>query len=184
MTMRRLRAKLNNDGWFFDFYSTAFVKHPRMIRAAINSAHAHGEWIGGNVFGLAGHQALPTRSDFFSVQDHGIHLRKRAVRHLAHRGTVMYHLQNDPDRPSSGGCRFIRDFNDKRRRTMLRARASQQAKYRFRMSYPALYPECFHKGPEGHRTFLRAYNAFRHPRVEREISHLLDHYDFDPARRG
>jgi hypothetical protein len=184
MTMRRLRAKLNNDGWFFDFYSTAFAKHPKMIRAAIASAHAHGEWIGGNVFGLARHQALPARSDFFSVQDHGIHLRLRAVRRLAHRGAVMYHLQNDPDRPRSGGCRFIRDFNDKRRRAMLRGRASQQDKYRFRMSYPALYPECFRHGPDGHRTFLRSYNAFRHPKVAGEISHLLDRYDFDPASRG
>ena len=45
-----------------------------MIRAAINSAHAHGEWIGGNVFGIARRRPLPSRSDFFSVQDAGIHL--------------------------------------------------------------------------------------------------------------
>jgi hypothetical protein len=181
--MRRLRAKLNNDGWFLDFYSQAFRKHPRMIRAAINSAHGHGEWIGGNVFGIARHQPLPHQSDFFSVQDAGIHLNLKAVRHLARRRPVMYHLQNDPDRPRSGGCRFIRSFSDKRRRAMLRARAGQQAKYGFRFSYPALYPECLRRGPEGHRTFLRAYNAFRHPRVAGEIARLLDRYDFDPNTR-
>ncbi len=60
MMMRRLRAKLNNDGWFLDFYSQGFRKHPRMIRAAINSAHGHGEWIGGNVFGISHHRRCLT----------------------------------------------------------------------------------------------------------------------------
>ncbi len=57
--MQRVRADLDNDGWFFDFYSTAFRKRPRMIRAAIASAHAHGEWIGGNVFGLSHRRPMP-----------------------------------------------------------------------------------------------------------------------------
>ena len=179
--MRRLRAKLNPEGWFFDFYSQAFRKHPRMIRAAINSAHGHGEWIGGNVFGIARHPPLPVHSDFFSVQDAGIHLNVRAVRDLAKRRPVMYHLHSDPDKPRSGGCRFIRSFSDKRRRAMLRGRARQQLEYGFRVSYPVLFPQCLRRGPEGHRTFLRAFNAFRHPKVAREIARLLDRYDFDPA---
>jgi hypothetical protein len=178
--MRRLRAKLSNDGWFFDFYSQAYRKHPRMIRAAINSAHGHGEWIGGNVFGIAQHRPLPHHSDFFSVQDAGIHLNLKAVRKLARRRPVMYHLQNDPDKPHSAGCRFIRKFSDKRRRAMIRGRARQQVGHGFRMSYPVLFPECLRRGPKGHRTFLRSYNAFRHPKVAREIGHLLDRYDFDP----
>jgi hypothetical protein len=182
MTMRRLRAKLHNDGWFFDFYSQAFRKHPRMIRAAINSAHGHGEWIGGNVFGIAHHQALPHRSDFFSVQDAGIHLNLHAVRRLAKRRPVIYHLQNDPDKAHSAGCRFIRQFNDRRRRTMLRRRAAQEVKYHFRVSYPVLYPECILR--RSRHTFLRSYNAFRHPKVLREIERLLDRYDFDPSTRG
>jgi hypothetical protein len=179
--MRRMRAKLNPEGWFFDFYSQAFRKHPRMIRAAINSAHGHGEWIGGNVFGIARHRPLPVGSDFFSVQDAGIHLNKRAVRRLARSRPVMYHLHSDPDKRHSGGCRFIRDFSDRRRRMMLRGRARQQLKYDFRVSYPVLFPQCLRRGPEGHRTFLRAFNAFRHPKVAREINRLLDRYDFDPA---
>ena len=182
--MRRLRARLGPEGWFFDFYSQAFRKHPRMIRAAINSAHGHGEWIGGNVFGIAGHPKLPVHSDFFSVQDAGIHLNLKAVRHLAKRRPVMYHLQNDPDKPHSAGCRFIRKFSDKRRMGMIRGRARQQVRAGFRVSYPALFPMCMRRGPKGHRTFLRAYNAFRHPKVAREIAHLLDRYDFDPTTRA
>ena len=170
MTMRRLRAKLGPEGWFFDFYSQAYRKHPRMIRAAINSAHAHGEWIGGNVFGIARNRPLPVHSDFFSVQDAGIHLNGKAVRRLASSRPVMYHLQSDPDRPRSGGCRWIRDFSDRRRRVMLRGRARQQLKHDFRVSYPVLFPQCLRRGPDGHRTFLRAYNAFRHPQVAREIA--------------
>ena len=69
LTMRRLRTKLGNEGWFFDFFSTAFRRHPRMIRAAIKSAHKHGEWVGGNVFGIAKRRPLPARADFYSVQD-------------------------------------------------------------------------------------------------------------------
>jgi hypothetical protein len=181
LMMRRLRAKLNNDGWFLDFYSQAFRKHPRMIRAAINSAHGHGEWIGGNVFGISRHQPLPHQSDFFSVQDAGIHLNLPAVRKLAKRRPVIYHLQNDPDKPHSAGCRFIRQFSDNRRRGMLRGRAQQQQKYGFRVSYPVLYPECLRRGPQGHRTFLRSYNVFRHPKVARAIRRLLDTYDFDAS---
>ncbi len=182
--MRRLRAKLAPEGWFFDFYSQAFRKHPRMIRAAINSAHGHGEWIGGNVFGIARHRKLPLGSDFFSVQDAGIHLNGRAVRRLAKSRPVMYHLQSDPDKRHSGGCRFIRDFSDKRRRVLLRGRARQQLKYDYRVSYPVLFPQCLRPGPNGRGTFLRAFNAFRHPRVVKEIARLLDRYDFDPATRG
>jgi hypothetical protein len=181
LTMRRLRAKLGNEGWFFDFYSTAFKAHPRMVKAAIASAHAHGEWIGGNVFGLAKHRPLPSRSDFFSVQDAGIHLNLPAVRRLAARTPIVYHLNNDPDKPSSGGCRFIKRFSDARRRMMLRRRAWQQVEYGFRFSYPALYPECLRSRAHGNGTFLRAYNAFRHPRVVNEIARLLDRYDFDPS---
>ena len=95
----------------------------------------------------------------------------------------MYHLQNDPDRRRSGGCRFIRDFSDKRRRAMIRGRARQQVRYGFRLSYPVLFPQCLRRGPKGHRTFLRAYNAFRDPTVAREIARLLDRYDFDPNTR-
>ena len=38
-TMRRLSAKLGNEGWFFDFFSSAARRHPKMVKAAIAWAH-------------------------------------------------------------------------------------------------------------------------------------------------
>ena len=98
--MHRVRKKLDNDGWFFDFYSTAFRQRPRMIRAAIASAHAHGEFIGGNVFGLPHRRPVPVRSDFASVQDfRNLILNRPAVRRLVRLLPVVYHLNNNPGQP-------------------------------------------------------------------------------------
>jgi len=176
MTMGRLRAKLGPEGWFFDFFSTAFHKHPRMIRAAIKSAHHHGEWIGGNVFGIAKRRPMPARADFLSVQDSIFHLNLPAVRRLAKHHHVLYHLQNDPARALSGGCRFIKKFGSSRRRALLRRRAAQQHRYGFRVSYPVLFPECFHGRPGQPGHFLYSYNAFRDPPVVKAIVELLDRY--------
>lgn len=180
-TMKRLRAKLGNDGWFFDFFSNAFKLHPRMVRAAIASAHDHGEWIGGNVFGLAKRRSLPARADFFAVQDHVFHLNLPAVRRLATKKPVVYHLNSDPRHPRSGGCRFIKRLDTARRRALIRRRAAQQTRYGFRVSYPALYPQCMRARPRGRGAYLHAYNAFRDPPVAREIARLLDRHDFSPA---
>lgn len=180
-TMRRLRAKLGPEGWFFDFLSTAFRRHPRMVKAAINSAHGHGEFIGGNVFGLSSRRPLPARADFWAVQDHVFNLNLPAVRRLAKRNPILYHLQNKPHDQRSGGCRFIERLNTHRRRRLIKRRARQQAKYGFRVSYPVLYPECMHARPRGPGTFLYSYNAFRDPSVAREIRRMLDRYDYDPA---
>jgi hypothetical protein len=177
--MHRVRKKLGNDGWFFDFYSTAFHRRPRMIRAAIASAHRHGEFIGGNVFGLSRERPLPVRSDFLSVQDfRNLTLNRPAVRKLARLLPVVYHLNNNPGRARSGGCTFIQSFSSARRRALLRHRAKQQGAFGFRVSYPALYPECFRDRPgRGTGRFLYSYNLFRDPPVRKEVRHLLDHYD-------
>ena len=180
-TMRRLSAKLGNEGWFFDFFSSAARRHPKMIKAAIAWAHTRGQWIGGNVFGLARATAFPVNADFLSVQDDGFHLNLPAVLKISKRVPVLYHLNNDPDDKSSGGCRFIKQYNTSRRRQLIRRRASSQIRYGFRMSYPALFPECLHPRPRGPGTFLASYNAFRDPPMAREIQALLDRYDFDPA---
>jgi hypothetical protein len=175
--MRRTRADLDNDGWFFDFFSTAYRKRPRMIRAAIANAHAHGEWIGGNVFGLANRRPLPLRADFVSVQDfRHLNLNLPAIRRTAARIPVMYHLNNDPDKQRGGGCRFIERFNGAQRRRFVRHRARQQARNGFRVSYPVLFPECrrHERRDDG---FLYSYNAFRDPPMARLISRLLDRYD-------
>ena len=180
-TMRRMRAKLGNDGWFFDFFSTAFRKHPRMIRAAISSAHAHGEWIGGNVFGLRGGLRVPARADFISVQDSVFHLNLRAVRRLAERSFVTYHLHNDPDKQRGGGCRFIEGLTSQQRRRFVNRRAAQAADRGFYMSYPVLFPECVRARPRAPGSFLYSYNVFRDPPVLRTVRKLLDRYDSGPA---
>lgn len=181
--MRRIRAKLGNEGWFFDFFSTAFHKHPKMVRAAIASAHRHGEWVGGNVFGLASRrgQKLPRRADFLAVQDAVFHLNLRAVRRLAKRSQVVYHLHNHPDRQRGGGCRFIEALSSQQRRRFVKRRAAQGASRGFRVSYPVLFPECKRARPNGPGTFLYSYNAFRDPPVLRAITRLLNRHDFDPA---
>ena len=183
-TMRRMRAKLDPDGWFFDFWSTAFYKHPKMIKAAIANAHLNGEWIGGNIFGLGKRRKLPAGSDFYSVQDHIFYLNLPAVRRLAAQKPVLYHLNSNPHHQRSGGCRFIKRFNSKQRRALIRRRAAQQARYGFRMSYPVLFPQCLRNRPNGPGTYLYAYNAFRDPPVRDEIARQLDRNDFDPSTGG
>jgi hypothetical protein len=177
--MTRIRAALDNDGWFFDFYSTAYRKRPRMIRAAIASAHANGEWIGGNAFGLSKHRPLPLRSDFLAVQDfRRLQLNQHAVRRLSSLLPVVYHLNNNPERPGSGGCQFIEGLTTAGRRTLIRHRAKQQARYGFRVSYPVLFPECLRNRPgPGDGSFLYSYNAFRDPPMARTIARMLDRYD-------
>lgn len=175
--MARVRADLDNDGWFIDFYSKAYRKRPRMIRAAIASAHSHGEWIGGNVFGLSKRRPMPLRSDFLSVQDFRLELNLAAVRRLAAQVPVVYHLHNDPDDARGGGCRFIESLNTAQRGALIRQRAAQQVRYGFRVSYPALFPECIqgrHGQPD---SFLYSYNAFRDPPMAKTILSLLDRYD-------
>jgi hypothetical protein len=180
-TMRRIRAKLGNEGWFFDFFSTAFRHHPKMVRAAITSAHKHGEWIGGNIFGLTRRQRLPAQADFFAVQDAVFHLNLREVRRLAKRSQIVYHLHNHPDKQRGGGCRFIEGLTSQQRRRFVKRRAAQAARHGFRMAYPVLFPECKRARPNGPGNFLYAYNAFRDPPVIRAISRLLDRYDFGPG---
>jgi hypothetical protein len=173
--MHRVRKKLNNDGWFFDFYSNAYEKRPRMIRAAIASAHAHGEWIGGNIFGIKKKRPLPMRSDFLAIQDFRGHLDLHAVARLPDRVPLVYHLENDPDRPMSAGCNFIKNMTTAKRSALVRRRAHQQARYGFRFQYPVLYPECLRY--RGRRTFLQSYNAFRDPPMARTILRMLNRYD-------
>jgi hypothetical protein len=174
--MHRIRTRLNNDGWFFDFYSKAFRKRPRMIRAAIASAHAHGEFIGGNAFGLVHRRPMPMRSDFLSVQDfRHLALNQAAVRRLSRHLPVVYHLNNDPGRPRSGGCRFITEFTSARRQKLIRHRANQQRTLGFRVSYPVLFPECFRdRSGRGTGKFLASYNVFRDPPMLETVRHLLD----------
>lgn len=178
LQMRRLRAKLDPDGWFFDFLSSAHRRHPQTLKAAVANAHAHGEWIGGNIFGYR-NRPQPTSLDFLSVQDGGVHLHVNAVAKWARRKPILYHLNSNPQHKNSGGCRFMRKMNTWRRIKHVRRRAKQQVKYNFRVAYPVLYPQCF-KPRRGNpdEPILYAYNAFRDPPMADEIRTLLDRYDY------
>jgi hypothetical protein len=173
--MNRIRRKLNPDGWFFDFYSTAYQRRPKVIEKAIADAHARQEFIGGNIFGVNRRRPLPMRSDFLSVQDFNLRLNGDAVRAIASQIPTTYHLHSHPDRVGVGGCRFIQRYNSTKRRKHIRRRATQQLGIGYRFQYPVLFPQCKKQGGTGQR--LYAYNAFRDPPVMRTIRRQLDRYD-------
>jgi hypothetical protein len=176
LMMDRIRARLGNDGWFLDFMSTYHRKHPGVVRSAIDYAHANGEWIGGNVFGIRHRRGIPYRADYLAVQDHGLRLNLPAVRKLAAKLPVVYHLHNHPDRPRGGGCRFIEHLSARKRRKHVRQRAAQQVRFGFRVSYPALFPACRRERAHRDMGFLYSYNAFRDRRMAKTIRALLDRY--------
>ena len=99
-TMRRLRTKLGNEGWFFDFFSTAFRRHPRMIRAAIN--------VGARARGMDRRQRLRAREAAAAARARrlllgpGLGLSPQPARRPPARAAqaVLYHLNNDPARPA------------------------------------------------------------------------------------
>ena len=87
---------------------------------------------------------------------------------------LVYHIENDPDRPQSGGCTFIKEMTTAKRTALVRRRARQQARYGFRFQYPALLPQCMRH--RRNRSFLQVYNAFRDPPMARTILRMLNRY--------
>ena len=123
-------------------------------------------------------------ADFLSVQDTASTSTCPPSADRRAQAAVLYHLNNDPDDKASGGCRFIKKFGTAGAGALIRRRAAQQKRYGFRVSYPVLFPECFHGRPNEPGHFLSSYNAFRDPPVARAIAELLDRYQFGSARRG
>ena len=174
--MAKVRAGLDNDGWMFDFYTSAYKLRPKVVEAAIADAHANDEWVGGNAFGIAGRPRVPPGSDFIAVQDFNFKIDLKAVRKLAKLLPVVFHLGNNPGLANSDGCEFIKDFSTKKRARYVSKRAGQQAKNHFRMSYPVLFPECARKvNAENSKVF--AYNAIRDAPMLATIGALLDRYE-------
>ena len=174
--MSQIRTRFNNDGWMIDFYSSGYRRFPAAVEAAIDDAHANGEWIGGNVFGLAAGPKVPPGSDFVAVQDFGFKVDLRAVRRLAREAPVMYHLGNNPQAASSDGCRWINELDTHARIEFLRHRASQQATYDFHVGYPVLFPGC-ERHPERPRDpGLVYYNAARDGPMLKTIDGLMDRF--------
>jgi hypothetical protein len=140
--MGAVRDKINPDGWFFDFYTPAYRLRPEVVEAAIEEAHENGEWAGGNAFGLSAGPPVPPGSDFIAVQAFDFRTDLAAIRALAKRLPVVFHLGNAPELPNSDGCVFIERFTTARRAAYVRERAEQQRANDFRFGYPIFFPEC------------------------------------------
>lgn len=156
--MARVRNAVDNDGWLFDFYTPAAKQKPNVMRAAVAYAHANGEFLGGNAFGIASHPKIPAGTDYIAVQDFGFNIDLAAVRQLARRATIFFHLGNSPNLASSDGCHFIEDFSTRRRIGYVTKRARQQAANHFSFAYPVFFPEC-ERDREGRNATLFSYSA-------------------------
>jgi len=174
--MAAVRAKLDVDGWLFDFYTPAARKKPRVMRAALASAHANGEFLGGNAFGIASGPRIPAGTDYIAVQDFDFHIDLAAVRALAKRATVFFHLGNSPNLSYSDGCKFIEKFSAARREAYVRLRAGQQAANSFRLAYPVFFPECERNRGQRNAT-LFTYDAPRDGTMMQTIASLMDQFD-------
>ena len=84
---------------------------------------------------------------------------------------------NDPRRPDSDGCRFMREMSAKERIAYVSRRARQQAKYHYRLAYPVFFPTCVRAAPaSAGRGGAVAYNATRDGTMMRTIRHLMTRY--------
>lgn len=174
-TMRGIRSAIDLDGWLIDFYTTAAREHRDVWKAAIESAHANGEFLGGNAFGIANNPAVPKGTDYEAVQDSDMKVNLPATRELAKRVTTFMHLGNDPYTQRSDGCRFIENFTTGQRIAYVRKRAGQQAKYHFRFEYPVFFPEC-ERHRQGPNATVFTYNAPRDAPMMPTIGALMDQY--------
>ena len=174
--MDRIRSALDNDGWLMDFWSLVSRKRPNLVRAALADAHAHGEFVGGNVFGIAHRLRIPRATDYVAVQDFDFHVNLKAVRKLSRRVPVHLHLMNSPDRPLSVGCIFMEQFSTAHKIRYVRKRASQQERWGFHLGYPVLFPECERHRGQGDAT-LFSYDASRDPPMLETIDRLMDRYE-------
>lgn len=178
--MGRIRTALGNDGWLMDFWSLVSRKRPGLVRAALANAHANGEFVGGNVFGIARHPRIPSATDYVAVQDFGFHLNLKAIHRLSRRFPVHLHLMNSPDRPLSVGCIFMEQFSTAHRIRYVRKRARQQGPWGFHLGYPVFFPECERHRGQGDATIF-SYDAVRDPPMLATIGVLMDRYSSNPA---
>jgi hypothetical protein len=174
--MDTVRERFHPDGWFFDFYTTAAAKNEDVMEAAVENAHENGEFLGGNAFGISNHPTIPPGTDFIAVQDTDFKIDMDAVRELAKRVPVGFHLANAPQLFDSDGCVFIQKYSTDARSTYIKMRAGQQKANHFDFAYPVLFPECerkTHSSDPG----VYVYNAGKDSPVLDEIGELMDRYD-------
>lgn len=173
--MDRVRTAVDNDGWLFDFYTPAARRKPKVMAAAVAYAHANGEFLGGNAFGIARNPRIPAGTDYIAVQDFDFQINLAAVRKLAQRVRVFFHLGNSPNLADSDGCQFIEDYTTAKRVAYLRKRAAGQAANNYRFAYPVFFPECERNRGQRNATIF-TYNATRDGPMMGTIGQLMDQY--------
>jgi hypothetical protein len=174
--MDAARERFHPDGWFFDFYTTAAAKNEDVMEAAIKNAHENGEFLGGNAFGISNDPKIPPGTDFVAVQDTKFKIDMAAVRELAKRVPVGFHLANAPQLFDSDGCVFIQKYSTKERSSYIKMRAGQQKANNFDFAYPVLFPECERKSHSSDPG-VYVYNAAKDEPVLDTIGQLMDRYD-------
>ena len=178
--MAGIRSAVDNDGWLFDFYTTAAKKNPKVTAAAVANAHANGEFLGGNAFGITSNPTIPANTDYIAVQDFGFDINLPAVKKLSKRVPVFFHLGNSPGFASSDGCQFIEGLSTKRRIAYVGKRAGQQAAYGFRFGYPVYFPECERNRNTRNPTIF-AYEAPGDDPMMTAIDDLMNRFTPAPA---
>jgi hypothetical protein len=142
-------CQLHPDAWIFDFYSNAQQVHPDWIVAAIGYAHAHGQLVGGNVFG----GQVPPGSDFVAFVDKAVAgssfgfdfnlAEVESLRRSSPSTLLVGHLQSNPQNgPTTESCVYSNDWDQPTRAAYLRHWASSQQDVGFRFFYPVFYPLC------------------------------------------
>jgi hypothetical protein len=170
--MAELRETFDPDGWFFDFFTPAYAKRPEVVDAAIADAHEHGEWVGGNAFGWVRNPTklgIPDDADYIAVSDSNFRLDRSAVRKLAKRLPVVFHLANSPGNIRKEGCVYIKRYSTKKRVAYLKRRASEQSGSKFHFAYPVFFPTC--------RPGITALDTLREGSMFQDIEGLMRKYN-------
>jgi hypothetical protein len=176
--MRDVRGTIENEGWFFDFFTPAYDKRPEVVRAAISEAHDNGEWIGGNTFGWSKdpqNAVIPPGSDFLGISDDNFKLDLAAARKLAQQVPVVFHLRNNPGNPQSEGCVYINRYTTAEREAYVRRRAREQKSADFHFAYPVFFPTCLASRHAAHD--IDAFNSIRDGTMLGTIEGLMHKYN-------
>jgi hypothetical protein len=146
--MAAVDCQLHPDSWMFDFYSDAEKVHPDWVVAALAYAHAHGQLVGGNVFGAT----VPPGSDFVAFVDDavdggfGFDFRRTEITSLRQSSPstlLVGHLQSNPQNgPATESCVFSHQWDEPTRAAYVSHWATSQVDAGFGFIYPVFYPLC------------------------------------------
>ena len=177
--MDELREDFGNDGWFFDFFTPAYKLRPEVVDAAIENAHDHGEWIGGNTFGWHGDPSdpvVPEGADYLALADADFSLNLDDVKTMAQTIPILFHLRNNPDYPASEGCIYMKRWSTSKREAYVKKRASQQSEYDFAFAFPVFFPTC-RAYPHAPQFDVVAFDAIRDAGMLTTIRDAMNEYD-------